>query len=448
MDIVAVMRARPLVIPLMNVEQSQPAMSSVSSALKVPHLPYATACRFFEVAADSLGLDDSMRGVLRAVKRELVVHFPVEMDDGSFEVFTGFRVQHSIARGPAKGGLRYHPAVTLDDARALAMYNTWKSAVVSLPFGGAKGGVICDPKTLTIAELERLTRRFTTEISLLVGPEKDIPAPDLGTDPQVMAWMMDTISMHAGYSVPATTTGKPTEIGGSEGRYSATGRGVAITAVQALRDRGMEPQGATCAVQGYGQVGRVAAEQLAAQGLRVVAVSDSQGAVYRGDGIDLGRLRVIMDQGGSVHDLNDCESMSNADLLTLDVDVLVPAAMESQIDESNAARVVARIIAEGANAPITPDADTILVDKGITIVPDILANAGGAVVSYFEWVQDLQAYFWAAGDVYSRLKEIMVRSYEEVRTRSQNDDVSLRTAAWEIAVDKVAMATRVRGIYP
>ncbi|MGI8848285.1 MAG: Glu/Leu/Phe/Val family dehydrogenase [Candidatus Dormibacteria bacterium] len=412
------------------------------------HLPSATACQLFDLAADRLGLDESLRCVLRGIKREFVVHFPVEMDDGTFEVFTGFRVQHNIVRGPAKGGIRYHPAMTLDDARALAMYMTWKSAVVDLPFGGAKGGVICDPKRLSAAELERLTRRFTTEISLLVGPEKDIPAPDLGTNPQVMAWMMDTLSMHAGYSIPASVTGKPAAIGGSEGRYSATGRSVAIVAVQALRDRGIDPAGATAAVQGFGQVGSIAADHLAAHGMRVVAVSDSGGGAHRGDGLDLVAIRSLKEEGGAIADAAGTEPLTNAELLTLDVDILVPAAMESAISPENADAVHARVIAEGANAAIEPAADEILAANGIIVVPDILANSGGVVVSYFEWVHDLQAYFWAAGEVNTRLKEIVLRSYDQVRVRAEQEDVTLRTAAWEIAVERVAAATKVRGIYP
>ena len=415
---------------------------------RLPDTPFSTALHEFDVAAEALHLDDSMRRLLRDIKRELVVHFPVEFDDGSFAVFTGFRVQHNIARGPAKGGLRYHPSMTLDDARALAMFMTWKSAVVDLPFGGAKGGVVCDPKVLTRSELERLTRRFTTEISLLVGPDKDIPAPDLGTTPQVMAWMMDTLSMHAGYSVPACVTGKPTDIGGSEGRYAATGRGLTMVTLEALRERGIDPAGATAAVQGFGQVGSVAAELLSLAGLRVVAVSDSNGGIHRGDGLDLAQLRSIKEQGGRVGDLDSGERITNDELLTLDVDVLVPAAMESQILETNAPAVRARMIVEGANAPVTTGADDILRERGVVIIPDILANAGGVVVSYFEWVQDLQAFFWAAGEVNIKLKDIMVRSYEQVSARAADRRVSLREAAYQIGVDKVARATEARGIYP
>jgi glutamate dehydrogenase (NAD(P)+) len=406
------------------------------------------AQRQFDATADAIGLDDSVRAVLREVKRELVVHFPVEMDDGSFRVFTGFRVQHNIARGPAKGGLRYHPSMTLDDARALAMYMTWKTAVADVPFGGAKGGVICDPHELNLTELERLTRRFTTEISLIVGPDRDIPAPDLGTGPQVMAWIMDTLSMHAGFSVPASVTGKPQSIGGSEGRFTGPGRGLTMVTILAMRDAGMDPSGARVAIQGFGKVGGVCAELLSAEGMTVVAVSDSTCGLYRAEGLDLTALRHLKEEGGHFADYGGAEQIDREDLLTLDVDVLVPAAFEAQISERNADRVRAKVIAEGANAPLTTEADAMLEAKGVLILPDILANAGGVVVSYFEWVQDIQAYFWGSGEVNSRLREVMTRSYQQVRAEAQTHGVTLRDAAFRIAVTKVAEATRVRGIYP
>jgi len=406
------------------------------------------AQRQFDAAADAIGLDDALRVVLREVKRELVVHFPVEMDDGSFEVFTGFRVQHNIARGPAKGGLRYHPAMTLDDARALAMYMTWKSAVADLPFGGAKGGVVCDPHTLSITELERLTRRFTTEISLIVGADRDIPAPDVGTGPQVMAWIMDTLSMHAGFSVPASVTGKPTAIGGSEGRFTGPGRGLTMVTVLAMRDAGMDPSGATVAIQGFGKVGGVSAELLTAEGMRVVAVSDSTCGLYRADGLDLMALRHLKEEGGRFTDYGGADRLDRDEVLTLDVDVLVPAALEAQISERNVDRVRAKVVAEGANAALTTEADAALNSRGVLVLPDILVNAGGVIVSYFEWVQDVQAYFWASGEVNARLREVMTRSYQHVKTESESHKVSLRDAAFRIAVTKVAEATRVRGIYP
>jgi glutamate dehydrogenase (NAD(P)+) len=406
------------------------------------------AQRQFDATADAIGLDDSSRAVLREVKRELVVHFPVEMDDGSFEVFTGFRVQHNIARGPAKGGLRYHPSMTLDDARALAMYMTWKTAVADVPFGGAKGGVVCDPHALSLTELERLTRRFTTEISLIVGPDRDIPAPDLGTGPQVMAWIMDTLSMHAGFSVPASVTGKPQAIGGSEGRFTGPGRGLTMVTVLAMRDAGMDPSGATVAIQGFGKVGCVSADLLAAEGMRIVAVSDSTCGLYREDGLDLTALRHLKEEGGHFTDYGGAEQIAGDDVLTLDVDLLVPAALEAQVSRRNAERVRAKVVAEGANAPLTTEADAELSARGVLILPDILANAGGVVVSYFEWVQDIQSYFWGSGEVNSRLREVMTRSYQAVRGRSQEHNISLRDAALRIAVGKVAEATRVRGIYP
>ena len=406
------------------------------------------AQRQFDATADAIGLDDSLRAVLREVKRELVVHFPVEMDDGSFQVFTGFRVQHNIARGPAKGGLRYHPSMTLDDARALAMYMTWKTAVADVPFGGAKGGVICDPHALTLAELERLTRRFTTEISLIVGPDRDIPAPDLGTGPQVMAWIMDTLSMHAGFSVPASVTGKPQSIGGSEGRFTGPGRGLTMVTVLAMRDAGLDPSGARVAIQGFGKVGGVSAELLAAEGMTVVAVSDSTCGLYRAEGLDLMALRHLKEEGGHFTDYGGAEQIDGDEVLTLDVDVLVPAALEAQISRRNADQVRAKVIAEGANAPLTTEADAALNARGVLILPDILANAGGVVVSYFEWVQDIQAYFWGSGEVNSRLREVMTRSYQQVRGEAQANGITLRDAAFRIAVTKVAEATRVRGIYP
>jgi glutamate dehydrogenase (NAD(P)+) len=409
---------------------------------------YSTAQHQFDVAADQLHLPDALRQVLREVKRELVVHFPVEFDDGSFGVFTGFRAQHNIARGPAKGGLRYHPAMTLDDCRALAMFMTWKAALVDLPFGGAKGGVVCDPRRLSESELERLTRRFTTEISLLVGPEKDIPAPDLGTDWRVMAWIMDTVSMHAGYSVAASVTGKPTEIGGSAGRYTATGRGLTTVTLQAMRDAGRAVEGATLAVQGFGQVGSQTAALLGALGMRVVAVSDSAGGVYDGNGLDLPALHAHRREGGRVSDFAGGEHISNQELLALDVDVLAPCAVESQVTMANAPRIRARVITEGANAPVTPDAEDYLAGNGVLTIPDILANAGGVIVSYFEWVQDLQAFFWESGEVNSRLEQIMSRAYALVRDKAREKQVSLRQAAYQIAVQRVADATAVRGIFP
>jgi glutamate dehydrogenase (NAD(P)+) len=409
---------------------------------------FADAQRRADAAADVLGLDPGIRSVLREIKRELVVHFPVKFDDGSHAVFTGFRVQHNIVRGPAKGGILYSPAITVDDIRALAMVMTWKSAVVDIPFGGAKGGVICDPRHLSTGELERLTRRFTTEIALLIGPEKDIPAPDMGTTPQIMAWMMDTISMNAGYSVPAAVTGKPVEIGGTAGRDPAIARGLTMVTLWSLEELGIDPVGATVAIQGFGHVGAECALGLAEAGLRVTAVTDSRGGVYRREGLDVRPLAAHVRAGGAVTDSGAGEIIGPTDVLALDVDVLVPAAVHSQIHGGNAARVRARIIAEGANAAITPDADPVLDAAGILVIPDILASAGGVVVSYFEWVQDLQALFWEEREVTRRLEKVMRRAYEHVRRTAAEHGVTLRDAAYRVAVDRVARATEVRGIYP
>lgn len=408
----------------------------------------AIAQHHFDAAAERLDLDPSLTAVLRQIKRELIVHFPVEMDDGTFRVYTGFRVQHNIARGPAKGGLRYHPAMTLADARALAMFMTWKAAVVGLPFGGAKGGVIVDPKMLSVGERERLTRRFTTEISLLLGADRDIPAPDIGTGTQEMAWIMDTLSMHAGFSVTASVTGKPVVIGGLEGRQAAVGRGIATVAVQALRDSGIDPAAATAAVQGFGQVGSATAQMLSAAGVRVVAVSDSRGGVHSDTGLDLGALVTLKEEGGALAEYGGAQTLTNDELLTLECDLLVPCALEAQITGANAAQVRARVIAEGANAAVDPEADAILADRDVVILPDILVNAGGVVVSYFEWAQDLSSFLWAAGEVNARLREVMVRAYDAVRARSLAENLSMRESAHEIAVTKVAEAAEVRGIYP
>ncbi|HEY2704919.1 MAG TPA: Glu/Leu/Phe/Val dehydrogenase [Candidatus Dormibacteraeota bacterium] len=416
-------------------------MASTTSA-------FADAQRRVDAAAAALGLDGGIRAVLREIKRELVVHFPVAFDDGSHTVFTGFRVQHNIVRGPAKGGILYAPWLTVDDIRALAMVMTWKSAVVDLPFGGAKGGVICDPRRLSIGELERLTRRFTTEIALLIGPEKDIPAPDMGTTPQIMAWMMDTISMNAGYSVPAAVTGKPIDIGGTAGRDSAIARGLTMVTLWSLQELGIDPVGASVALQGFGHVGAECALSLAEAGLRVIAVTDSRGGVHRPEGLDVPALAAHVRGGGSVAESGAGEVIGPADVLELEVDVLVPAAVQAQIHAGNAGRVRARLIAEGANAAITPDADPVLDAAGIVVIPDILASAGGVVVSYFEWVQDLQALFWEEREVMRRLEDVMRRAHDHVGRTAAEHGISLRDAAYRVAVDRVARATEVRGIYP
>jgi glutamate dehydrogenase (NAD(P)+) len=409
---------------------------------------FATAQRRFDAAADVLGLSDNTRRLLREVKRELTVHFPVHHDDGTVRLYTGFRVQHNINRGPAKGGIRYSPDVTLDLVKALAMLMTWKCAVVGIPYGGAKGGVIVDPGTLSLHELEHLTRRFATEIALLIGPEKDIPAPDLGTTPQIMAWIMDTVSMHAGHSVTASVTGKPTDVGGSEGRQEAGGRGVTYVTLEALKYLHVGEETPTVAVQGFGKVGASTARLLHEAGLRVVAVCDSRGGVYNPKGLDLAALEEHRQVRAGVSGFKKADDITGDELLELPVTVLVPAAIEQQITSRNADRVRARLITEAANAAVSPDADAILHENGVFIVPDILANAGGVIVSYFEWVQDLQAFFWEEEEINTKLHHVITRAFYEVLHASVNKRIDMRNAAYVLAVQRVANATTVRGIYP
>lgn len=411
--------------------------------------PLDDAIAQLDAAAQRLGLDRGMRDVLAHCIRELTVNFPVKMDDGSVRVFTGYRIHHNEARGPVKGGLRYSPHVSLDEVRALAMWMTWKCAVANLPYGGAKGGVIVDPRTLSRGELERLTRRFAAEIGILIGPEEDIPAPDMGTDQQVMAWIMDTYSMMHGHSVPAVVTGKPVTIGGSSGRVEATGRGVLFVAQEACRDAGIALEGATVAVQGFGNVGSVAARLLAEAGAKVVAISDSHGAVYHPDGLgDIGEIITLRREFGLIPPGHPGEHITNAELLELPVDILVPAAVEGQIHEGNAARIKARIIIEAANGPTTSGGDAILRERGCFVVPDILANAGGVIVSYFEWVQDLQSFFWEEAEVNERLRRIITRAYRDVAAIRDEQGCSMREAAYVLAVRRVVEAIEVRGIFP
>jgi glutamate dehydrogenase (NAD(P)+) len=410
--------------------------------------PYDMAIAQFDEAADRLGLSQAMRAILRKPKRELIVNFPVRMDNGDVEMFTGYRVQHNINRGPAKGGIRFSPEVSLDEVRALAMWMTWKCAVVGIPFGGAKGGVICDPHNLSSTELERLSRRYATEISILIGPDSDIPAPDMNTNPQVMAWMMDTFSMHKGFSIPAVITGKPLAIGGSEGRLEATARGVQFVAVEAMHDLGMLPEDSSVVVQGFGNVGSISARLLNELGCKIVAVSDISGGVYNAKGIDVHRVLRYSKEHGALRGLPDAEAVTNSELLELPCDVLVPAALENQLTAKNASRVKARLIIEAANGPTTPEADHILNDRGIMIVPDILANAGGVTVSYFEWVQDLQRFFWAEHEINNRLESIMIRAYRASRVKADEQDTNLRMGSYLLAVARVAEATEIRGVYP
>ncbi len=409
--------------------------------------PFHFARLQFERAADHLGLDPGTRDVLGTPKRQLIVSIPVKMDNGSIRVFTGYRVQHSVARGPSKGGIRYHPGVTLDEVKALAMWMTWKCAVVNIPFGGAKGGITVDPKALSLAENERMTRRFTSEISIVLGPDRDIPAPDVYTNSQTMAWMMDTYSMTKGYSTLGVVTGKPLSVGGSAGRNEATAEGCFVAIEEAARRLSFPLKGATAAVQGFGNAGSFAARFLEEAGARVVAVSDTQGGVYEKKGLSVESLFATKEKKGTVTAARG-ERVSNEELLELPVDILVPAALEGVITRRNAARVKAKIIAEAANGPTTPDADDILYKKGIVVIPDILANAGGVTVSYFEWVQDLYSFFWDPDMVRTQLQRTIRRSYADVEATARKHDTDLRTGALILAVNRVEEATRIRGIFP
>jgi glutamate dehydrogenase (NAD(P)+) len=414
--------------------------------------PFRIAQQQFDTAAALLDLADGLRQVLRVPQRELTVNFPVHMDDGSTQIFTGYRVQHNLGRGPVKGGIRYHPAVDIDEVRALAMWMTWKCALVNIPYGGAKGGVIVDPSKLSLGELERLTRRFASDISILLGPEKDIPAPDVGTNAQVMAWIMDTISMHRGYTVPAVITGKPINIGGSLGRVDATGRGVSLMVREVARRQGRALAGMKVIVQGFGNVGGVAARLLAELGCTIVGIADATGGYYRAAGLDVAAMRRYADQHPhrllEGYTIDGLERTSGLELLSLPCDVLVPAALEGQITTQNAGEIKASLIVEGANGPTTPEADSILNERGIRVVPDILANAGGVVVSYFEWVQGLQEFFWEERDVNEKLERIIVGAFDQVYNLAEERKLPMRTAAYLLAVQRVADANHTRGVYP
>jgi glutamate dehydrogenase (NAD(P)+) len=411
--------------------------------------PLQTAQTQLADAVAQLGLDDGMHDLLRTPRRSVIVSVPLLRDDGHLTVFTGYRVQHNLARGPAKGGIRYHPSTDLDEIKALAMLMTWKCAVIGIPYGGAKGGIALEPTMLSRHELERVTRRYAAEMVPLIGPEKDIPAPDVGTDEQTMAWIMDTYSIHTGHTTTGVVTGKPITIGGSAGRAGATSRGVMLSAFTALRERGVDPRGVTIAVQGFGKVGALAAQYLHDAGCRVVAVSDVKGGVYNPQGLDpAGLVREVRTGAGTVVGYPGTDTITNTELLELDVDVLVPAALEGVITAENAPKVRARFIVEGANGPVTTDADQILEDRDVVVVPDILANGGGVAVSYFEWVQDMQAYFWTEDEVNERLAALMARAYDEVSFLAAERKVSLRMAAQMIGVGRVAEAHRTRGLYP
>lgn len=432
----------------MILEESTTAHATTASHQAPERDLFEVAVEQFDIAASVLGLDDDMRQILRYCQRELTVNFPVEMDDGSVEVFTGYRVQHNTVPGPTKGGIRYHQSVTLTEVKALAMWMTWKCAVVGLPYGGAKGGVRVNPKLLSQNELQNLTRRFTAELQPVIGPTKDIPAPDVNTNPQIMAWIMDTYSMNVGYSVPGVVTGKPIVLGGSEGRSEATGRGCVYTIEDAARVIGLNVAKSRTVVQGFGNAGSVAARLMMELGSSVVGVSDSLGGIYNSGGLDLAALTAHKARTGSVIGFSGGEDVTNEELLVLPCEILIPAAMEHQITEQNAGAIQAKLIAEAANGPSTPEADAILYDRGVFVIPDILANAGGVTVSYFEWVQALQAFPWTEHEVNERLRRIMRRSFDAVYETSEKYDVHMRTAALVRAIDRVAEFTRLRGIYP
>lgn len=401
-----------------------------------------------DAVAGRLALDPGIHKRLRQPQRSLIVSVPTLMDDGRLEVFTGFRVQHDLTLGPTKGGIRYHPGVDLDEVTALAMLMTWKCALIGLPYGGAKGGICCDATRMSPGELERMTRRYTSEILLVIGPDQDIPAPDLYTNEQIMAWMMDTYSMHRGITTPGVVTGKPLLLGGSLGRAEATGRGVYYTVKVAAREYDLPLKGARVAVQGFGNVGAVAAKLLYEEDCQVIAVSDSKGGIFNANGLNLAKVLAENAEGGSVTQHRDGDRISNEEILELDCDILIPAATEGQITQKNADRIRARIVAEGANGPTTPQADQVLAAKGTAVIPDILANAGGVAVSYFEWVQDLQQYFWHEHQINERLAEVMIAGFQRVMAVSRKEQVGLRTAALMLAIKRVADGKRLRGLYP
>ena len=410
--------------------------------------PWRMAVEQLDEVAKEINLDEDIHQILRHTKRCLTVSIPVQMDNGKVEVFTGFRAHHNVTRGPAKGGIRYHPSVTLDEMKALAMWMTWKCAVVNIPYGGAKGGIICDPRKLSLREIERMTRRYVSEIISFIGPEKDIPAPDVNTNPQIMAWIMDTYSMDVGHSVPGVVTGKPISIGGSLGRNTATARGIMFSLTNAAKKLNIDLSIQRVAIQGYGNVGGNLARFLSELGCRIIAISDIEGGIYNPKGLDPNKVSLALKESGSVVGFNDADKITNQELLAIDCDILVPAALENEIHEDNADKVRAKLIAEAANGPITPQADRILEEKGIVIIPDILANAGGVTVSYFEWVQGLQAYFWTEREVNLRLRDIMQKAFDRVYDVSTKRKVTIRKAAYILAVESVAEATRARGIYP
>jgi glutamate dehydrogenase (NAD(P)+) len=423
-------------------------MTTAEATSHLRENPFELAKAQLRRVGEVFAIDPNLIRVLSQCKKGVEVSIPVSMDDGSINVFLGYRVTHNIARGPSKGGIRYHPDVTLDEVKALAMWMTWKCALSGIPFGGAKGGVVCNPKTMSEGELQRMTRRFTSEIINEIGPEKDIPAPDVGTDGRVMAWIFDTYSMNKGHSVLGVVTGKPLTIGGSLGREEATARGALYCVREAVRKKQISLQGTSVAVQGFGNVGSFLARFLAEDGAKVIAISDSTAGLHNPNGIDVQSAFAHKRETGTLEGFRGTEPITNDDLLLLDCDVLAPCALEQVITSDNAAQVKARIIVEGANGPVTPAADEILEDKGVLVLPDILANAGGVVVSYFEWVQGLQEYFWKEAEVNAKLNDIVTRAFNETWAAMERRDVSMRLAAYGLAVQRVAEATTTRGIYP
>jgi glutamate dehydrogenase (NAD(P)+) len=418
-----------------------------SVAMEQETNPWESQAARFDLAAHKLNLDEGLWKVLRYPTREIILHIPVQMDDGHLEVFTGFRVQHSIARGPAKGGIRYAPDVTLDEVRALASWMTWKCAVVNIPFGGAKGGVICDPHRMSMGELERMTRRYTAELVDFIGPEKDVPAPDVNTNEQIMAWMMDTYSMHMRQTVTAVVTGKPINIGGSRGRREATGRGVLIVCDQAIKKLGLSRESSRVIVQGFGNVGSNAARLMAAKGYKIIGLDEVGGGLYNKNGIDVEALWEFRQKNGTIQDFPGAEKYPAGELITTECEILIPAATENQITSRNVDRVKCRILAEGANGPTTAAADEVLADNKVFVIPDILANAGGVTTSYFEWVQDRQGYFWKESLVNEQLEEIMVSAFDDVVRYAETHNVHNRIAAYMLAIDRVAYTIKQRGIY-
>ena len=409
--------------------------------------PFEAMSERFDRAAQVLGLDPDLYAVMRVPSREIKVYVPVKMDTGHIQVFEGFRVQHNFARGPAKGGIRYAPDVTLEEVKALSAWMTWKCAVVNVPFGGGKGGIICNPQQMSIGELERLTRRYTAELIDFIGPDKDVPAPDMNTNEQTMAWIMDTYSMHARHTVTAVVTGKPVALGGSLGRREATGRGVLFCVNEAIKRFDLTPEKTSVVVQGSGNVGGIGAQLMHEQGYKVVGISDVGGGIHNPDGLDIPNVLSFLQANRTLEGYPGAEQVTNKELLEIPCDVLAPCATENQITSENADRIKCKILAEGANGPTTPKADKILHDKGIFVIPDILANAGGVTVSYFEWVQDRMGYFWTENQVNSRLEEKMVASFNELSNFAAKHDVDTRTAAYMLAIDRVAYDTRMRGIY-